>query len=390
MTKEIQDVLNNLISFNTVSSLSNMSAVNYISNYLGRYTKNIRIIPDSVENKASILASFGPIDRPGVVLSGHTDVVPVDGQQWSSDPFDATFRNGRIYGRGATDMKGFVAVAVAHAKKFASAATALPIHIALSYDEELGCKGAPPLVRQVASLAGRQHLCIVGEPTSMIVVRGHKGKVARRIEIRGKGGHSSLPHKGANAAVAAAKIAVALDEIAKELKTQKSSEPFDPPWSTLHIGCLHSGTALNLIPDRAEVAFEIRSVPETAVESVLDRIEDRVAEIRRELQGCAEEADIVVHATAAYPGLAIDARDEAVRMATRLAGSNAVPEIVSFGTEAGLFQAAGIPTVVCGPGHISRAHKPDEWIGIDELESAARMMERIAQLASKGWEALRR
>src|SRR5690606_22249544 len=213
-------------------------------------------------------------------------------------------------------------------------------------------KGAPPLVRQVAALAERQEICIVGEPTDMVVVRAHKGKVAKRIEIRGRGGHSSLPHKGANAAVAAAKIAVTLDEIAQELEARKSAEAFDPPWCTLHIGVLHSGTALNLIPDRAELAFEIRSVPGVAVEPVLERIEGHIAEIRRELKDRTPEADIVVHTMAAYPGLIMDAQDEAVQMAVRLAGSTELPGIVSFGTEAGLFQAAGIPSVVCGPGHI--------------------------------------
>lgn len=386
MSPSSQEILQDLININTISSLSNLEIVDYISNTLNKFTGNIQVIPDPIEKKASILASFGPMDKPGIVLSAHTDVVPVEGQQWSSDPFDATFRDGRIYGRGATDMKGFVAVVLAHAPMFARAATAFPIHIALSYDEELGCKGAPPLVRQVSALAPSQHLCIVGEPTEMAVVRGHKGKVAKRVEVIGRAGHSSQPHKGANAAVAAARIAVALDEIAQELQAQKSAESFDPPWSTLHIGVLNSGTALNVIPDRAELAFEIRSVPETAVAPLLERIEKRISQIRRELQQTASEADIVVHALAEYPGLAMGAQDNAVSVAARLADYTGSPQIVSFGTEAGLFQAAGIPTVVCGPGNISRAHKPDEWIGVDELENAGRMMGRIAQLASTGWE----
>lgn len=382
-----QDILFDIVNINTISQYSNRKIVEYISLLLKKYTENLSIIHDPIEDKASILASFGPIDKPGIILSAHTDVVPVEGQQWSSDPFTATLRDGRIYGRGTTDMKGFVAMALAYAPVFAKAATALPIHIALSYDEELGCKGAPPLIRKVAALAPAQHLCIVGEPTDMAVVRGHKGKSAKRIEVVGRGGHSSLPHKGANAAISAARIAVALDEIAHQLREQLSAEPFDPPWSTLHVGTLHSGTALNLIPDRAELDFEIRYVPEMAVAPLLAKIEERIAEIRTQLRQSAPEADIVVHSISDYPGLGMAAHDDAVQMAAKLADFADSPHVVSFGTEAGLYHAAGIPTVVCGPGHISRAHKPDEWIGLDELKQAARMMERIADLASKGWEA---
>ena len=196
-----------------------------------------------------------------------------------------------------------------------------------------------------------------------------------------------MPHKGVNAALAAARIAIALDEVAQELQEQTSPEPFDPPWSTLHIGTLHSGTALNLIPERAELTFEIRSVPETSVTNLLEHIDQRIARIRSQLQRSASEADVVVEALAAYPGLVMAADDKAVRVAGQLAGYTDPAQFVSFGTEAGLFQNAGIPTVVCGPGNISRAHKPDEWIGLDELASAGRMMERIAQLASAGWEA---
>jgi acetylornithine deacetylase len=218
----------------------------------------------------------------------------------------------------------------------------------------------------------------------MVVVRAHKGKVAKCIEVRGKGGHSSLPHKGVNAAVWAARVTLELERIGRELEARISAEPFDPPWSTLHIGILQSGTALNLIPDRAQIAFEIRFVPETIINDVLTHIEERIAVIRHELQARAPEADVLVSTIAAYPGLSMNVNDPAVQLARKLTDCTAVPGIVSFGTEAGLFQAAGIPTLVCGPGHISRAHKADEWIGIDELMAASRMMTRVADLTSTG------
>lgn len=382
MQKRINNILAELVGFATVSSESNLELIDYIHAMLKPFASGLEIIPNNEGNKASILASFGPLDRPGIVLSGHTDVVPVTGQQWLSDPFQAFFSNGRIYGRGTTDMKGFIAVALAHAEQFSSKSTSMPVHLAFSYDEELGCKGAPDLVARVASLAAGQKLCIVGEPTDMRVICGHKGKTARQILVHGHGGHSSMPHKGANAAVAAAKIVVGLDEISQTLQNRQSDSPFEPPWSTLHVGTLHSGTALNLIPDHASIEFEIRSVPESPAEDV----EHLIAQVLDSLgKGQKHEqlgVDVKVNTLAAYPGLSMPADHEAVGLAMDLAGSSFAPAYVSFGSEAGLFQQAGIPTVVCGPGDISRAHKANEWVGLNELAQASQMMNRIAALAA--------
>jgi acetylornithine deacetylase len=368
-----------LIEYQSISSKTNLDIVEYIENYLRQFGIGSRRVPDSTGKKASLLASIGPLDRPGVVLSAHTDVVPVEGQAWSSPPFEATFRDGRVVGRGATDMKGFIACVLAQVPRFQESATQTPVHIALSYDEEVGCRGAPDLVAAVKALPVRPALCVVGEPTGLKVMRAHKGKVARRIEVRGRGGHSALPHRAANAVVAAARIVSALAERAERLmQTGPHDAAFDPPWTTLHVGSLHGGSALNLVPDHAELEFEIRAVPGTDVAAILAEIDAELDTFRAGLRRQAPEADIVVEETAAYPALATAANDAAVATVARLVGDNNAPGTVSFGTEAGLYAASGIPTVVCGPGDIARAHKADEWIGLDELAAADRMMQRLA------------
>lgn len=382
--KRTEEILSRLIEYESISSNSNLDIVEYIENYLRQFGVGSRRVPDSTGKKASLLASIGPLDRPGVVLSAHTDVVPVDGQAWSSPPFTATVRDGRVVGRGATDMKGFIACVLAQVPRFQKSATQTPVHIALSYDEEVGCRGAPDLVAAVAALPMRPTLCVVGEPTGLKVVRAHKGKVARRIEVRGRGGHSALPHRAVNAVVAAARIVSALAARAERLmQTGPHDAAFEPPWTTLHVGSLHGGSALNLVPDHAELEFEIRAVPGTDVAAILTDIDAALETVRGDLRRQAPEADILVEEIAAYPALAAAADDAAVVTIARLAGDNNPPTTVSFGTEAGLYAAAGIPTVVCGPGDIARAHKADEWIGLDELAACDGMLGRLASMLSR-------
>jgi acetylornithine deacetylase len=376
---ETLDILTALIAFESISSRSNLDIVAYIEAYLTKHGVDTRRIPEATGEKASILATIGPIDQPGVVLSAHTDVVPVEGQNWSSPPFKATQKDGRVVGRGATDMKGFVACVLAHVDHFKRAATATPIHLAFSYDEEVGCRGAPDLVEATVSLPAVPALCIVGEPTKLQVVRAHKGKVARRIVITGRGGHSAMPHRGANAVSAAAKIVAMLDTIGAGIaRSPLRDETFDPPYSTVHVGSLHGGTALNLVPDRAVLEFEVRDVPHEDMHVLLRRIDKNLADIRTELQAKAPEADITIEEISSYPVLATAPGHPVVATVAALAGETPAEKGVSFGTEAGLYSAAGIPTVVCGPGDIARAHKADEWIGIDELAAADAMMRRLA------------
>jgi len=255
----------------------------------------------------------------------------------------------------------------------------MPVHLAFSYDEEIGCKGAPDLVAAVASMPARPALCIVGEPTSLRVVRAHKGKVARRIEIIGRGGHSAMPHLGVNAVTSAARIAMMLEEIGAEImRSGVRDDTFEPPHSTVHVGSLHGGTVLNLVPDRAVLEFELRDIAGENVKAAIAGIDRKIDELRKELRAHASEADIRVEEIASYPMLSIPAAHPAVATVARLAERPPAEKGVSFGTEAGLYAAAGIPTVVCGPGDIARAHKADEWIGLDELADAHGMMQRLA------------
>lgn len=373
------EILNALIGFPSVSSASNLDIVSWIEDYLARHQVSSRRIPDRSGKKASVLATIGPRDRSGVVLSAHTDVVPVEGQNWTSPPFTATLRDGRIIGRGATDMKGFVACVLAHVPHFKASATATPVHIALSYDEEVGCLGAPDLVDAVAALPARPALCIVGEPTGLKVVHAHKGKIARRVIVTGRGGHSALPHRAANAVMAASRLAALLGDLADATaRSGPRDDAFDPPYTTIHVGSLHGGTALNLVPDRAVLEFEIRDIPGADVSSALAKIDAAVAELRRDLGKRAPEADIRVEDISSYPALMTPGNHAAVAVVSALARSKGPAGTVSFGTEAGIYADAGIPTVVCGPGDIGRAHKADEWIALEELAQAGLMMERLA------------
>jgi acetylornithine deacetylase len=268
---------------------------------------------------------------------------------------------------------------LAHAPQFKAAARATPVHISLSYDEELGCLGAPDLVEELAMLKAKPVLCIVGEPTGLRVVHAHKGKVARRVIFTGRGGHSALPHRAANAVIAAARFCAFLDDLAgKTVQDGMQDGAFEPPYTTIHVGSLHGGTALNFVPDRAVVEFEIRDIPGADVASLLKAIDAFTATEDALLKAQAPEAGIAVEPISSYPSLMTPAQGAAVAAVQHLTQRNDPAGTVSFGTEAGIYAKAGIPTVVCGPGDIGRAHKADEWIGIDELEEADRMMERLA------------
>lgn len=373
------DILKELVGFASVSANSNLDIIAYIEARLAPLGIASRRIPDRSGLKASLLATIGPADRAGVVLSAHTDVVPATEPNWSSPPFTASLRDGRLYGRGACDMKGFIAAILAQLPALRAGATETPIHLAFSYDEEVGCRGAPDLVAEVAGLKVKPALCIVGEPTSLTVATAHKGKVAYRITITGRAGHSALPHRAANAVLAGARIATLLGDLAAEAaRSVKRDDAFDPPYTTIHVGSLHGGSALNLVPDRAVLEYEIRYVPDSDIPALLKSIEAGITAERESLRRSAPEADILIEEIAAYPQLATPAGHPAIAAVAALANTDAKPRTVSFGTEAGLYAEAGIPTVICGPGDMTRAHKADEWIGLDELTATDRMLERLA------------
>jgi acetylornithine deacetylase len=384
MQDRIQDILAQLIAFPSVSDRSNLDIVAFIEAYLrSEGIESVRIASPEGD-KASLFATIGDARATGLVLSAHTDVVPADEPGWSTPPFAATLRDGRIYGRGATDMKGFLAIVLAAVPLLRRTECRTPVHLAFSYDEEVGCRGAPAMVERILELAAPPALAIVGEPTGMRVARAHKGKLAWRAIVTGRAGHSALPHRAANAVEAAAAIAAGLRTLGRELeRTAPAGSEFDPPWTSVHVGSLHGGGALNLVPDRAVIEFEIRMVPGTDAGGLTRRIDGIIAEERAALKARAPEADIAVEPMIAYPALDTPAGSAALAAAARLAGDCAPPATVAFGTEAGIYAAAGIPTVICGPGDIGRAHKADEWIGLDELAAAAAMMERLAGAISR-------
>lgn len=383
MIEKIAEILCDLIRIESISTRSNLDIVEYIERALATSGVSARRVPSADGHKASLLATIGPADRPGVVLSAHMDVVPVEGQAWTVPPFAGVVRDRRVYGRGATDMKGFLAVVLAAVPRLAKTAGAAPVHLAFSYDEEVGCRGAPDLVRALLKHAAPPVLAIVGEPTTMRVVCAHKGKVARRLIISGRAGHSAMPHRAANAVDTAVAIAHGLRGFAEEEMLCSDDAAFDPPFTTIHVGSLHGGGAVNLVPERAVLEYEVRTLPSRDVRKILARIDDMVAGEHRRLRNRTPEAGIVSEEIAAYPGLDMRADDVETRIVARLANDALPATTVSFGTEAGLYAQAGIPTLVCGPGDMARGHKPDEWIGLDELAAASAMMDRLADLTRR-------
>lgn len=383
MSDETIRILGDLIRIESISANSNLEIVAYIETLLAASGIVARRVPSPDGRKASLLATIGPGDRAGLVLSAHTDVVPVEGQAWTVPPFAGVVRDNRVYGRGATDMKGFLAVVLAAVSQFVAASPVAPVHLAFSYDEEVGCRGAPDLVQALMESVAPPALGIVGEPTSMRVVCAHKGKVARRLTVTGRTGHSALPHRAANAVDAAVAIAHGLRKLAHAEVTRGGDPAFDPPYTTIHVGSLHGGSAVNLVPEHAVLEYEIRTMPGRDVSEILTRIDALVAHERERLQALAADTDIVSEEMSAYPGLDSGIEEASTHLVAKLAGDEQPPTTVAFGTEAGLYAQAGIPTLVCGPGDMVRGHKADEWIGFDELAAAEAMMSRIAALVRR-------
>jgi acetylornithine deacetylase len=368
-----------LIGFDTTSRNSNLALIDSVRAYLSEHGVESELVPDETGKKANLYASIGPKDRGGVILSGHTDVVPVDGQPWDTDPWQVVERDNRLYGRGTSDMKSFVAIALAYVPQFVKAPLKTPVHLAFSYDEEVGCIGVRRLIAQIAARPIKPKLCIIGEPTDMKPIAQHKGKVSWRGRVRGHECHSSMTHRGANAVEAAAEIVARLKTLARaKAKDGPFDREFDPPYTTVHTGTIRGGTALNIVPLDCSFDFEIRHLPTEDPRALFTPIAAYAAELQAELQRAAPEASIGFEELTATPGLASAPDDPAVTLARQLTGANSSGK-VSFGTEGGLFQQAGIPTVVCGPGSIAQAHQPNEWVALDQLVECERFMQRLLQ-----------
>lgn len=373
-----RDILGHLIAFPTVSSDGNLDLITYAADLLSDAGAAIAISRDSSGQKANLFASFGPAGDGGIVLSGHTDVVPVDGQDWASDPFCMTERDGRLYGRGACDMKGFIAACLAMAPAFARQELRRPLHLALTYDEEVGCLGAQALMAEIARAGVRPSVAIIGEPTEMQVIEGHKGCYEYTTEFRGLEGHGSQPERGVNAVEYAVRYVSRLLEIGERLKSRApQGSRFDPPWTTLQVGRMAGGAARNVIAGQCSVEWEMRPVSGQDADLVKSSIGAYVDEVLRPaMQAVSPVADIVTHTIGEVEGLTVASESEARAIVFQLTGA-AQADVVAFGTEAGLFQAAGMSAVICGPGSIAQAHKPDEFIALDQLAACVNMLDRL-------------
>ena len=370
------DLVKNLIAFDTTSRDSNLALIDYAQGLLEKAGGRCRRTFDASGQKANLFASFGPDGDGGFVLSGHTDVVPVDGQDWSSDPFKPEVRGGRLYGRGACDMKGFVGTALALAPEIGKAKLKRPIHFALSYDEEVGCVGVKGLLEDLKARNLKPALAIIGEPTLMKIVGAHKGGAKLVTRCCGREAHSSGPEKGANAVMMAGEFVALLDSVWDELRADPDPR-FDPPHSTVQATVIHGGTAVNILAKEAEVTWEYRCLPDRDPHLIIERVKSRAAaEVLPKYQRRAAEAALITELQAQYPGLAMDEDSPAIRLARELTGANQV-EAVAYGTEAGHFQNYGIPAVICGPGSIEQAHRPDEFCELSELEACEAFLRKV-------------
>lgn len=375
MTRTL-DILDRLIRYATVSASSNLQLVDYIEAYLTERGFSVTRFPDETGKKAGLYAEIGPPGR-GILLSGHTDVVPTDGQAWTCDPFRLTREGGRVYGRGTTDMKGFVASVLATASDASRAKLREPLRIVLSYDEEVGCVGIRDMLDSLRPHLGEPRLCIVGEPTEMQVAVGHKGKAALRATCHGQNGHSALAPNFVNALHLAADFVSDLSTLQHDLEQCGAREAnYDIPYSTVHVGKLSGGTALNIVPDRAVVDFEIRHLAADKVADLRDRVLDIAERVSNSYRARFPGARIDIEQYNGYPGFECAENDPVVASAQQLASAYGVCK-VAFGTEAGYFSGLGIPTVVCGPGSMAgQGHKPNEFIEISQLALCDRMMAR--------------
>ncbi len=374
-----------LIAFPTVRRDSNLALIECVRDYLAGFGVASRLVHDETGSKANLYATLGPPDRPGIMLSGHTDVVPVDGQEWTSDPFQAVERDGRLYGRGTSDMKSFLAVVLSSVPMLLERPLKTPLHLAFSYDEEVGCLGVRRLITQLAEMPVRPAFCIVGEPTGMQVARGHKGKLSYRCHVRGLESHSALTHRGVNAVETAAELIVYLRRMAQRLREQGPlAEGFDPPYTTVHTGVVHGGTQLNIVPRDCRFDFEFRPLPAQDPRALFEELKAFAErELAPAMKAVTESAGITWQMLSEFPGLDTDEDAEVTRLVKALTGANRTG-MISFGTEAGLFARAHIPAVVCGPGSIEQAHKPDEWIALEQIARCEGFMERLATYAARG------
>ncbi|SEP98941.1 acetylornithine deacetylase [Thalassovita taeanensis] len=375
-----RDILADLIAFPTVSADSNLAMIVHMAQLLSEVGARVDLFHDSTGGKANLFATIGPDRDGGILLSGHSDVVPVTDQDWSSDPFQMIERDGNLYGRGTCDMKGFIAACLAMAPEFAARELTRPIHFAFTHDEEVGCLGARALVPELAKRGLRPAMAIIGEPTSMQIIEGHKGCCEYSAHFQGLEGHGSLPDQGVNAVEYAVRYVHRLLELRESLQHRAPvGGRFQPPWTTLNVGRLSGGTVHNVIASRAEVDWEMRPVQPDDVDFVNTQMAAFCNDVLLpQMQSVHPDATITTYVIGEVEGLTPMDDNEALHLVAELTGANTA-DLVSFSTEAGLFQTLGLSAVVCGPGSIEQAHKADEFVSLSQLEACLSMLHGLAE-----------
>jgi acetylornithine deacetylase len=370
--------LEKLIAFPTVSKDSNLALIAYVQEVLTGFGVASHLVPNEDGTKANLWATIGPSDRSGIALSAHTDVVPVVGQAWTSDPFEATYRSGNIYGRGSADMKGFIACCLTLVEKAHKLKLRTPIHLAFSYDEEIGCIGVRRLLDMLKTLPIKPRFCIVGEPTMLQVVTAHKGKLGYRVTAHGLEAHSSLAPIGANAIYMACDLISEIRSLQTEIAAHGMRDgDYEVAYTTLHVGKMAGGEVLNIVPNHASFDYEIRYLPEDDGPAIALKIEAAADRVATKFRGVFPEARFSFHQLQSYPALNTPVDSEAVNFVRALTGGNSTGKI-TFGTEGGLFQRElGVPAVVCGPGNIAVAHKPDEYVSEEQITLCDAMFDRL-------------
>lgn len=374
-----------LIAHQSVSMTPNMALIEEVKAFLDGLGYETLVVRDDSDTKANLYATIGPAVNGGVILSGHSDVVPTEGQNWASDPYDIDIRDGKLYGRGSCDMKGFLACLLAKTETFKNADLRVPIHLAFTYDEEVGCLGVPSLVEAINNLPHKPAMCIVGEPTEMKVITQHKGKYSARAHFTGRSGHSSLPGEGVNAVEFASEFVVFLRKLGRQCRDEgPHDDEFTPNHTTFHTGVIKGGTQLNIIPQNCFVDFEFRNLPNDDRDALKARIFDYLDNtLIPEMRETYDDVGVEIEVISDMPGLATGDDEEVTKLVMALTGANTTGK-VSFGTEAGVFSAMGdIPTVVCGPGNIEQAHKPDEFIELDQLGRCEVFLDKLLAVLVK-------
>ena len=382
----LMSILADLIGFDTTSRNSNLELIRYVEDYLSQHGVQSTLVHDDSGHKANLYATIGPAELGGVMLSGHTDVVPVDGQRWASDPFVLEPIDDKVFGRGSADMKGFIACVLERVPEMVAASLATPIHIALSYDEEVGCIGVRRLLDLMEKMPVVPSMAIIGEPTNMEIVVAHKGKRGIRVNVRGASAHSAYPTEGVNAIEVAAQLIAHISEVQQDIE---KNGPFDPgyrvPHTTLHVGTVRGGTALNIVPNECSFDFEIRHLPEHEIDPLIETIQGYARDnLEPTMRLKNPDCGIDFTELFGYPALFTAPDAPVVAFVRSLLECDRAVEQISFGSEAGLFsRRIGIPAVVCGPGSILQAHRPDEYVSIEQLETCRTMLRRLVGSLSR-------